>query len=346
MKILLNLVGTGLGNNGGSQSIIRMALELSKLNNDVKILLDSVNRFDWFDGFDHLLQYVNNVDEMMWPKCDVIIATGCGTVKSTLYYPYVSIKNKFYWIRGHETWSMCEDDLFKNYKSGLRLLVNSEWLKEMIFRKCNIPSIIQYPGYVDGDSYRLGITYVRGRIDDIRIGILYYDDKPTKRFDQALNIVCRLNNLNKRTRVSLVLFGNKPINNRYMEYFNRISYKYYLKPTYEEKINLMKSCHIWLATTELEGLHIPPIEAGLCGCNLVVKGLYSSGMSDYVIDEFSAKTFLTCEEAVEKTLEYSNNEKERMNHMLNLQTLLVNKIGSVQNNALKFQKILEQSLEK
>ena len=331
-----------MGNNGGSQSIIRMAIELHNLGNDVKILLDGSNRFDWFGGFDYLLKYIDsNIDEIYWPKCDVIIATGCGTVKSTLYYPHVGLNNKFYWIRGHETWAMSEDDLFKNYKSGLNLLVNSEWLKEMIFKRCGVGSKIQYPGYISIDNYEI-LTIYNERIN---LGALYYADKLTKRFDQVVNIAIELKKIKMINK--LILFGNKPITSYYVENLvvNNIPYKFLLKPTYEEKIKLMKECNIWLATTELEGLHIPPIEAGLCGCNLVVKGLYSSGINDYAIDNVTAKTFLTTDEAIKKIVEYKNNHSEMDLHKKNLLYILHNKIGDVEENALKLQNILKLSLE-
>lgn len=343
MKIAFNLIQCGLGNNGGSQSIIRMAMALSELGNEVKILLDSPNKFTWFGGFENLLHLVNKKNKDSWPKYDVIIATGCKTVNSTLEYPNIDINNKFYWIRGHETWGMSEEDLFKNYKSGLNLLVNSEWLREMIFRKCEVISKIQYPGYVDG----MHIAKAHGFVDEINIGALYYADKESKMFNQIINIAFLL----KENKIinKLILFGNKQMDDNFKRDLNDlfgIPYEFSYRPTYDEKMALMNKCDIWLSTSELEGLHIPPIEAGLNGCNLVTKGLYSSGTSDYAIDGLTAKIFFTAEEALQRILEYVNDPKEMNIHSTNLRYILYYKIGSVQNNALKFQKILKSSLEK
>ena len=47
MRIIFSLLDCGLANNGGSQTIIRMAEELKSIGNDV-IIATNVNNFTWF----------------------------------------------------------------------------------------------------------------------------------------------------------------------------------------------------------------------------------------------------------------------------------------------------------
>ena len=111
MKIIFNSVNSGLANNGGSQRIIRMALALKNFGNEAIIISNRKNRFTWFD-FDHSIVQEANEDPTTWPKCDVIIATGCSTIWETVAYPYLSKEKKFYWIRGFETWAQKPADLW------------------------------------------------------------------------------------------------------------------------------------------------------------------------------------------------------------------------------------------
>jgi glycosyltransferase involved in cell wall biosynthesis len=43
-------------------------------------------------------------------------------------------------------------------------------------------------------------------------------------------------------------------------------------------------CHIWLAPTMSEGLHLPPAEAMLTECPVVCTNAELSGMQDYVVN--------------------------------------------------------------
>ena len=79
MRIAFNLLDCGLGNNGGSQTIIRMADELYMLGHNVKILLNQPNRFTWFDVPNDLLLYEGDLN-FAHGGLDIMIATGCSTV--------------------------------------------------------------------------------------------------------------------------------------------------------------------------------------------------------------------------------------------------------------------------
>lgn len=342
MRIIFNLVRCNLANNGGSQSIIRMAMALEELGHNVSILLDQPNRFTWFGIPQKILHYMpKKLSKEKWPICDVMIATGCSTVESTLMYPHIPIKQKLYWIRGHETWTDSEENLFAKYKSGLTLLVNSEWLRDMIFTKCGISSHIQYPGLPieEINTYRNKLQKTR-KITDAKgvMGALYYTDKRTKRFDDVIEICSELNKKNMLSK--LILFGNKPM----MTSDYHLPIEFYLRPLMEEKVEIMSSCDIWLSTSTLEGLHIPPMEAGLCGCNIVARAASRSGVVDYAIDIITSKNFITVEEAVKCIRDYIYFPKIRRSNQANLKYILENKIGNVEQNAMKMIKLFESAL--
>jgi len=345
VKIIFNLARCGLGNNGGSQTLLRTAIKLREFGHNVKILLNKPNKFTWFEIPDGLLEMVSTKVKT-WPKCNIIMATGWSTVDDVVKYalPY---ERKFYWMRAHETWGTDEETLFAKYKSGLKMLVNSEWQKEFLFSKCSVPSQIQYPGIPEEmfkrngfsrESVRIQMGHKKSKkLDKIVIGALYCN-KARKRMRDIFEI-CDLLNFEGLLK-ELMLFGTEDyLGNNY-----KLPVSFLRDPSIGQKLDMMSACDIWLATTDNEGLHIPPMEAGLCGCNLVVRGLNASGMSDYAINETTAKTFFTVSEAVEKIKEYLEDSDSRMIHQASLWHVLSHKIGSVDDNVRKLEKIFEKAL--
>jgi hypothetical protein len=106
----------------------------------------------------------------------------------------------------------------------------------------------------------------------------------------------------------------------------------------------MADCDVWLATTENDGLHIPPTESALCGCSLVAKDVVSSGMSDYAIHGYTSLNFLTEKEAVNAVEFYLSNPITKMSHQSRLQNILISKIGSVKTNAERMSNYLADKL--
>ena len=342
MKILFNLCKCGLGNNGGSQTIIRMASALHVLGHDVRILLDMPNRFTWFPVERDILTFVDT-DPNTWPKGDVIIATGCSTVTGTMAYSKLPLEKKFYWIRGFETWAQSEEILKGGYALGMNLLVNSEWQKRNIWRTTGHKAQIQYSGLPIDEIYaHLNIDFKRSRLplDHVNIGALY-SKRDIKKFNVVLDVI---RGLGHRVR-EFKTFGNDSTSgdNNLMNFFPRFCLpSNVIQPSFKHKISLMQSCDIWLSTSVNDGLHIPPMEAGLCGCNLVAMDMERSGVRDYAINDLTALTFLNVDEACEAVKQYCRDSGLRESHRANLQYTLVEKIGSVEKNAKRFEKILCQ----
>lgn len=168
MRIVFNLSMVGLGNNGGSRTIIKCAEILSELGCEV-LLCSRANKYTW-----HPIK-VEVVSKI--PKCDIVIATGVHSVCSTLA---VKKARKFYYIRGFELWQLKEKQLLKSYES-MPCLVNSEWLQQYMTSK-GIESRLVYPG-VDLDDF----TNCNDNRDPI-IGGLFSKKHATKRHDDVIAI--------------------------------------------------------------------------------------------------------------------------------------------------------------
>ena len=299
MRIVFNLHNVGLGNNGGSKTIIRCAETLGKLGHHVILYSNVVNNYSW-----HKPQGVEIVRHEKCPSSDVVIATGYYSVRNTLAS---SAPKKFFYIRGYELWQANEQKLLSAYKS-LNCIVNSQWLHNHL-KKHGIKSKIIYQGI---DSNRF---YVR---DDVnrkkRIGAIYHKMHKTKRHCDAKDV----SNMSDYPIRMLNKDLQNPSENKLNKWYNKIS--------------------VWFAPTESEGLHNPPMEASLAGCALVCTDHKRSGMQDYAIHDQTALVYPARDMkiAVGYVRELMIDEPLRKRLNTNMRQLLKDKIGNRESNMKKF----------
>ena len=298
MYIVFNLLKTGLGNNGGSRTILKCAKALEQLGHRVDFVSDTPSRFTWFP---HKAQLPH-----LPPRCDLLIATGISSVKSTLQ---ANAGKKAYYIRGFELWKATERILLKSYRAGLINIVNSEWLQRYMKRK-KIPCHLVYPG-LDLEDFYIEKN-LRGRN---KVGMLY-NTRKIKRFNWG-------NFLGEKR----ITFGNERNANL-------------CRPSAQQLRKFYNRCAIWFAPVTLEGLHNPPMEAGLCGAVLVANSGRRSGMSDYAIHEKTALCFSTRKEAQEQIQMLLGDIRLRRNLSKNLRDLLLTKIGTRRKNMRRLCRIL------
>jgi glycosyltransferase involved in cell wall biosynthesis len=299
MRIGFNLLGTGLGNNGGSRTLIKCAEALQDLKHEV-FLVTTANNYRW-----HKIK-VPIVGRI--PPLDVIIATGIGSVATTVK---ANVPQKFYYIRGYETWRVKEAQLFKSYRS-LNCIVNSEWLQNHLASK-GVHSHLIYPGIDDGDFF------VEAEKKEDILGGIFSKRHQTKRHDDVIKVA-------KRLGVKLLLLNrdiSSPTPAELRAFYNRIK--------------------VWLCPSELEGLHNCPMEAGLCGAGLVTTDHKRGGTSDYAIDKetclvYPARNLQMAADKVQ-TLLFDDDLRERLNGAM--RRLLADKIGTRSQNMAKMVQIFE-----
>lgn len=301
MHIVFNLNAVGLGNNGGSRTLIKCAETLQDLGCDVS-LCSPINKYTW-----HRIK-VKVISKI--PKCDVVVATGFRSVRSTLS---VKKARKFYYIRGFELWQAKEKQLLKTYKS-MQCIVNSEWLHNYMASK-DIKSHLVYPG-VDLVDFQ-NLNHSRDRV----IGGIFSSKHKTKRHDDVVAIgeklKCKTLLLNKDIK--------NPNANDLRDFYNRVK--------------------VWVSPSELEGLHNCPMESSLCGCGLVSTDSVRGGTSDYAIPEKTALVYPARD--IEKASEYTGRllDDAEYNRALNINMcdILRNKIGNRRTNMAKLLRIFEGS---
>jgi len=311
MRIVINLYGLGLGNNGGSRTLIRCAETMARLGADVSIFSpypasgEACNHYTWHKPS----AAVGIVGGRRQPEADVAIAGGFLSVPSVRASDAAV---KLWYVRGYELWQAGGDEgrLAEAFR-GVRCVACSEWLQEEL-RRHGAEAELVYPG-LDLEWFRRTGGAREGA------GALFHAWHATKRHGDAAAIAeaagCGLRMLNRD------LVGASPDQCR--EWYNGL--------------------RVWVAPTELEGLHNPPMEAGLCGCALVCTDHGRSGMSDYAIDGETALSYPARDVAAgaERVGRLLRDEALRARLAGNLDALLRGKIGGRERNMSRLLDMLE-----
>ena len=169
MKIIFNLLGVGLGNNGGSRTLVRLADELAALGCSVNIAATEYRNYT-------LTPLRVPICSKLEP-CDALIATGYRSVGSTLQYN--KAERKYYYIRGLEIWQAKELALRRSFTSGLQCITNAQWIQQYIQQlgvACAwVPQGIDFHVWVDQHRKR--------KVD---LGGVYHTKHQSKRHDAVL----------------------------------------------------------------------------------------------------------------------------------------------------------------
>jgi len=262
LRIVFNGKGCGFGNNGGSHTLIQSAKYLAKLG--AHVTLYGVYKYTWEEKPDG----VRIIPHGKIPTCDVIVATGQSTVPSTLAHK--RCLKKYWWVRGHEVWSTSEKQLNEYYRK-IPCMANSKWLKEYIERVSKNNCHLQYQG-VDFDLWKDEKPWEER---EFLIGGLYSSRHKTKNH-------WMLEELEKKGHSVTML--NRDIKS----------------PTFEQQKDWYNNIKYWVSTSTLEGLHNPPMEAGLCGCALLTNSHPRNGTSDYDLFSYKYDTEDAQEDKVEE----------------------------------------------
>ncbi|MGD2072089.1 MAG: glycosyltransferase family 4 protein [Candidatus Thorarchaeota archaeon] len=268
MKVLFDFRQVGMGNNGGTSTIVRSANQLVEMGHEVTILDSSRNQFTWCPLFaKHIRPKKNN----HVPDADVVIATGYKSVGPTIRLPErCGIKS--HWIRAWETWVMPEEKIVgKIMNQPTVKLVNSICLHKKL-KEHGLDSYIIRPGYDLDLLYPMSIHTP----NNIVLGGLFRTGVhgKRKRTEWIFNAV---REIKKKYDVMLWMFGSEANPN------NPLIDRYLRLPNMKEKSKFYNSIDIWLAPTMSEGLHMPPAEVMLVECPVVGTNAELSGMQDYLI---------------------------------------------------------------
>lgn len=271
MRIIFDLRKVGLGNNGGSSTLVKSGNTLVKLGHDIYFIDSMKNMHKWEKL---IAKHIIVKNESDIPDADAIIATGYKSVRPTVAAPK-RCGLKAHWIRAWEYWQFPDQEIIsKVLQQPTIKLVNSICLQEKLKRN-GFDSYIVRPGY-DFELY-YPLDY-RKRKKSVVIGGLYREGihgkrKRTHWLIQTAQVLKR-----KHKDIKFWMFGSEK------QPKESVLDKYLRSPSVEEKNEFYNNIDIWMAPTMSEGLHLPPAEAMLTQCPVVATTAELSGTQDYLID--------------------------------------------------------------
>ncbi len=289
MRIIFDLRRVGLGNQGGSSTLVKSGNTLVDMGHEVYFVDSGRNQHTWTKL---KATHIKCKSMKQLPDADVIIATGFKSVGATLKAPERCGK-KVHYIRGWERWQMSDHNIINNILTAPTLkLVNSLCLYERL-RRHGVVSYIIRPGYDFEDLYPMNLRGTK----NIVLGGLCHLGKHihTKRTKWIFQTGQALKH--KHSNVKLWMFGSEDSPR------NPVVDKYLRSPSIEEKNKFYNGVDIWLSPASLEGLHLPPAEAMMTGCPVVATNVEMSGTQDYLshdinglVSKNSIRSFIECVE--------------------------------------------------
>jgi glycosyltransferase involved in cell wall biosynthesis len=273
MRILFDLRKVGLGNNGGSSTLVKSGNTLVEMGHEIYFIDSMRNQHKWTPlKAKHLIV---NHDDSRIPDADFIIATGYKSVGTTINAPE-RCGRKVHWIRAWEHWQMRDQAIVDQVlKVPTIKLVNSICLKKKL-KKYGFDSYIIYPGYDFGELYP---KHIRGKGSEVIIGGLYREGVhgQRKRTGWLFEVARKLKTRDKNIKFWLFGSEQKPVDFMIDNYLR--------SPTPSKKNNFYNMIDIWMAPTMSEGLHLPPAEAMLTECPVIATKAELSGVQDYIIED-------------------------------------------------------------
>ena len=259
----------GLGNNGGSRTIILSCETLRNLGHCADIVTHS-DKYTWHKHLSPISHIPHNTD--------VCIACSVSDIEPMLAKMPKKAK-AFWWCRLIENHQIPKAKIIK--RAGMvRTLVNSESLQGW-FKLYGVDTTVVYQGVDTAKWTDLGKHKPK------TIGFLL-SKKKRKNFPLVYSIIKHLDD-----SYEYVGYGaSQDLDTTIKSIVHKRFSKFYANPSHEQLIEIYNTAKYWVATSTKEGLHNPPIEAGLCGCILVCNGAMLGGTADYCIHNETGYVYL------------------------------------------------------
>lgn len=215
---------------------------------------------------------VKKITNMTIDKTDVVIATAVNTA-TPVYNLDINKGKKAFFIQDFENWEISDVEVCKTYSLGMKNIVVSNWLKEIVDKYSINESVVISNG-ID-----TSIFHDEGKERDNHSLVLQYRKTAYKGPEYSLDAIVKLNKLYPDLSVSMISVDEPPINlPSCCKYYQSIS------PDKVAEINNLSN--VFICTSIKEGYGLPGLEAMACGC-VVCSSAYQ-GVFEYAIDRENA----------------------------------------------------------
>jgi glycosyltransferase involved in cell wall biosynthesis len=213
--------------------------------------------------------WVPTLSSRFIPDGDVVLATAWATAEWVVDYP-AEKGEKFYLIQSWETWAGPEDRVRATWKTPLKKIVISRWLRDMA-RELGV-ECSYIPNGIDFERFGLD-NPIESRSPN-HLMMLYHTHPVKGSADglEALSLVRK-----ELPDLRLTLFGTSPPSSPLPGWVD-----YRRLPSQSELRACYNQAAIFIAPAHMEGWPLPPAEAMVCGAALAATDI--GGHREYGID--------------------------------------------------------------
>lgn len=203
-------------------------------------------------------------------EADVAVATAVRT--ATYVAENFKTNNKIYLIQGRENWNDSDNFVNHTYKLGMKNVVISHWLKEIVDDISKQESvIIRNP--IDIEKYKV-IKPIEDR-KDYSLSVLY-NSNPVKGFNNAFRVILKLKD--RYPELEVRAFGAAPKPNYFPAWI-----EYTKNATQQQTIEIYNQTQVYLCSSINEGYGLTGLEAMACGCALCSTDY--AAIHEYAVDK-------------------------------------------------------------
>lgn len=216
---------------------------------------------------------IDNKTDLVSLDSDVVIATSVDSVSIT--NKLFNNQKKLYFIQDFENWKVGDDYCYKTYNAGMKNIVISSWLQNIVDGHSGSKSII-IKNPIDLTVYKPMIDPMQR--DPFSVGMLFHN-MPHKGCTYAIDALLKL----KKTypKLKVYMFGVPERPKTLPDWFS-----YTHCASTEETVEIYNKVSIWLCATIDEGYGLTGLEAMACGDALVSTDY--SGVHEYAEDGYNA----------------------------------------------------------
>lgn len=230
-----------------------------------------ISRPKWFHLDSRIKsRVITNADQIK--PADIIIATGIETA-----YPVAGLApyygKKVYFIQDYENWHYSDNYVNSSYKLGMKNIVVSHWLKQIVDKYSQDQTILVSNGI------NINIFKPENRKRREHSLVFHYRSTPAKGCSYALETVSLLHEEYDDLYVSII--SSEPQSIDIPCYCH-----YYFNVTPNQVAEINNDSEVFICSTIDEGFGLPGLEAMACGC--AVASTDYTGVHEYAVDGVNA----------------------------------------------------------
>lgn len=221
------------------------------------------------DGF-----AINEINDISIDDNDIIIATAVDTAEKVNNLSQSKGK-KFYFIQDYENWNFSDEYVLQTYSLGMKNIVVSKWLKDIVDRYSSEES------YLISNGIDTNIFYDKKLFRDNHSVVFQFRDVAMEYKGGMYSIECieKLKKVYPDLKVRVISTNERPsVMPKFCEYYKSI--------TPEQVSDINNRSEVFICTSVNEGFGLPGLEAMACGC--AVCSTSYKGVYEYAEDGFNA----------------------------------------------------------